>query len=210
MIDTEGRAKSALAVLTAPFSTMSGAALFLVAGSRLSFALVAAGAVALVFAAGAAAERPAWCFTSRPYRRLCNMLAAALAGGVYLFALHLFFPLLALECGLVCAIVPAVYMESGADIIRERPPSRRTPGEAALTPIGLVMTTLAVALVREPLAYGTLTMPTEAGGLTEVWRIAGFLPVRVIASTTGALLLFAYGAAAFQYLGRGRNKGGER
>lgn len=200
----EIRAKSALEVLIAPFSTMSGAALFLIAGSRLSFAIVAAGSLALVFAAGAAAERPSWYFTSRRYRRLCNMLATSLAGGVYLFGLSLLSPLLAFECALVCALAPAIYMESGADIVRERPPSWRTPAEAALTPVGLALLTLSSALVREPLAHGTLTLPALSRGLREVLRLPGFVPVRVIASAAGALLLFAYVLAAFQYLGRGR------
>jgi hypothetical protein len=63
---------------------------------------------------------------------------------------------------------------------------------------------IALALIREPLGFMTLSLPVGEGpGMAELFREddgTSLFPIRILASAGGALLLLGYGVALFRYL----------
>jgi hypothetical protein len=69
---------------------------------------------------------------------------------------------------------------------------------------------VALALIREPLGLGSLSIPGGIFGIIELfnYNTGGIVPLRIISSSTGAFLLLGYGVALFRFY-RNRIAGAE-
>ncbi|MCL1991521.1 MAG: hypothetical protein FWG66_01045 [Spirochaetes bacterium] len=144
-----------------------------------------------------------------------------LFGGVYLLLLWLISPLAAMEVFFPVLLVPLFCGESGilsrclpqederdcrgvptgpglAVVLRGA--FAKSAGEAWVLALLLVL----VSLVREPLAYFSLSFPSPSAGMVTVFSFNyGLLfPMRIFASSAGALLLLGYLAGAYQQIKR--------
>jgi Na+-transporting NADH:ubiquinone oxidoreductase subunit NqrD len=59
-----------------------------------------------------------------------------------------------------------------------------------------------IALIREPLGFSSLSLPGGAQGIIMLFSFSGqlFLPIRIIASSSGALLLLGYIIGLYRHL----------
>lgn len=100
----------------------------------------------------------------------------------------------------IISLVPVICMASGVlerfetQTLREKCFSSLS--EALL--LGLLI--VIFALIREPLGYVSLSLPGGVqGSVLFSFREESFLPVRLIASSSGALLLLGYFLALYRY-----------
>jgi hypothetical protein len=66
----------------------------------------------------------------------------------------------------------------------------------------------ALALIREPLGFGSLSLPGGSGGIVRffVSGESAYFPIRIFASSAGALILLGYGITFFNRLREIRSK----
>jgi hypothetical protein len=185
----------------APLSTLTGAGLLVMASSRTAFALIALGALAWVYGLTALACCFAGPFFPKKGRSLIVVFLSALFGSLYLLVLTLISPFLAMESSLIIALAPVSLISSKVvDRVKALPPGEGLPRVVfeALTLGGII---LALALIREPLGFGSLSLPGGRGGIIELFNGSGelFSPVRIIGGAAGALLILGYGVALFRH-----------
>jgi hypothetical protein len=186
----------------APFTTLIGAALLILASGRTAYALLILGAllwhhVLLILIMNIA--KPI--FPQRGKNIVVFFLSGVL-GSSYLLFFFLLNPLLALEIHLYCLMVPVhAYISRLASRVEnmeiEDALFRATSEAAAL---GILI--VAIALIREPLAFGSLSLPGGSGGIVRLF-VSGksvYFPVQIFAGSAGALILLGYGIALFNWL----------
>jgi hypothetical protein len=186
-----------------PLFTLAGAGLLIMASSRLAFALVTAAALLWVYNAAAAAlffGQP-WYPSAKTGRTAARIILASFLGCLFLLFLWVTSPLLALETSAVILLVPCYASISplfdkadGSNIATLLLKSSFEAGS-----LGLLI--IAFALIREPVGFMSLSLPGGRQGIIELFSPVdenGFLPVRIIAGSAGALLLLGYGAALFR------------
>jgi hypothetical protein len=171
------------------------------ASGRTAFACAALGA--LVWVNGFTVL--VYCFTKSFFpkggRNLTLVFLSALFGSLYLLVLFMISPLLAMETTLIVILAPVSCISSGivsrTEILDRKEGLVRAVFEALILG-GLI---LALALIREPLGYGSLSLPGGRWGIIELFDGSGgmIFPVRIISGTAGALLLLGYGLALFRH-----------
>jgi hypothetical protein len=195
----------------APLSALSGAGLLITASSRTAFALVSAGALAWVYGLTALISCAAKPILPSRGRDTIMLFLSGFLGGLYLFILSLLSPLLAMECGFFAALAPVVFTASSALKRIDPLPLKDGLVQAGAEALALGGAILALALIREPLGFGTLSLPGGAGGIIELFSggEAVLFPIRIISGSAGALLLLGYVLALFRHVRKLVRGGGE-
>jgi hypothetical protein len=185
-----------------PLTSLIGSSILILASGRLAFALVAAGSLFWVYTLSALANGAARRVLPQKGKKWILVLLVSTIGSVYVLALWLLSPLLALETFFILFLVPISCIVSG---ILERTESlcpadimTKAYSEAAL----LSALTIIFSLIREPLGFCTLSLPGGSEGIVFLFvaEEEAFFPVRVIAATPGALFLLGYGIVLFRRL----------
>jgi Na+-transporting NADH:ubiquinone oxidoreductase subunit NqrD len=141
---------------------------------------------------------------------LVMVVLSSFMGSLYLLLITLLNPFLALETAFIITLAPVSCISSGVC----RRVANLDPEEAVLRSImealilgGLL---LAVALIREPLGNGSLSVPGGVRGIIELFSGGDtfIFPVRIVGSAAGAFLLMGYGLALFRFF-RSRQTGEE-
>ena len=179
-----------------PLSLLAGAGLLIIASGRIVSAMICCMALVWigVCATLASAVSPRVFPEQGQGREAVLVCAASLAALLFFFVLWLADPVLAMESSFFIALCPAFLLN--ADF------ARRTAGtdilelvfmavSEALITGGLIA---AVALIREPLGSGSISMPGL--GLVEFAREA---PFAFLEASSGVLILLGYGAAACRH-----------
>ncbi|MDR3356103.1 MAG: hypothetical protein LBO04_02835 [Spirochaetaceae bacterium] len=194
-------------IFCSPVSSMSGTALFLIAGSRLSYAIGAAGALVWVFVMSAFVNTARRGITSNFRNKMFNVALSSFSGSLYFFLLYLLNPLFAMETGLVYALVPAFYIGSKFCSSLENSPADEMFHEAFYEPLSMSGLVLGFSLIREPLGFATLSIPGGKRGIIELFNTQGgySYPFQLISSSTGALFLLAFMIVVSRYIDK---KGG--
>jgi hypothetical protein len=187
---------------------MSGIALFIIAGSRFSYAIVAAGEIIWVSIISAFMNISPHGLRSKTKIRMLNVLISSFSGSLYLFLLYLLNPLLAMESCLICMLVPVFYVGSNFCISLENSSVDEIFQESLFELMALGGLTLVFSLVREPLGFATLTVPDGKRGIMELFNTEGLYPypIQLISSSTGALFLLAYIMIMLRYINAGRRR----
>jgi Na+-transporting NADH:ubiquinone oxidoreductase subunit NqrD len=199
-----------------PLSVLSVTALLIIASSRFAFALIAAVnlaviSVLMVFIAeslkklvfprqsgGAIALFP------HKNRHIIYIFLANFTGCVLFFIYYCVLPLLAMETLFITLFVPLFIC------------SENIPEKYAALPLSLAIKhcffenlsfgvlTMAVALIREPLGYATLSLPGGSGGIIEFFNKADRLPfaLEIAALSSGAFILIGFIMVLFRVLDR--------
>jgi hypothetical protein len=178
-----------------PLSVFSGGALVIMASCRLAFALTTLGALIWVYVLSVLAACPVSSFFPQRGKYFTFLFLSTFTGGLYILLLWLLSPLLGMHIFFITALVPLVFSGSG---ILERMDTGdalevavRAFSEASTLGILIV----AFSLIREPLGYLSLSLPGGVEGLVKIFSFdsGNFLPVRIVSSSAGALILLGYG-----------------
>jgi hypothetical protein len=185
----------------APLATLSGGGLLVLASVRFSSALVCALGLFWVFTLSSLALRIP--FLPRWGREGVNPFLISFTGGLYILILFLICPVLAMDSLLFLILIPLCCVSSGL-------PGRLTTADlgegaaqAALESLSLSVLILALALIREPLGYGTLSLPGGSRGILVILTFTrqAYLPIQIISGSAGAFFLLGYGLALFRRFG---------
>jgi len=187
----------------APLLTcLSGAALLIMASDRLAHAITVAGALIWVYALSSLAAYAGARFLPQRGRTLLLAFLTSFFAGAYLLLLWILSPLCALETFFVISLIPMFCMVSG--ILKQLETQSMDDVLLDFFSEALMLGGLIVifALIREPLGYLSLSLPGGARGMVLLFSFSteSFLPIHVIASSCGALLLLGYLLGLYRYL----------
>jgi hypothetical protein len=187
-------------IFRSPISSMSGTALLIIAGSRLSYAISASAALLWVFVFSAFVNT-----ASNVRNKMLNVMLSSFAGSLYFFLLYLLNPLFAVETTLVYALVPVFFIGSKFCSSLENSSADEVFQQALYEPLSLAGLTLGFSFVREPLGFATLSIPGGKRGIIELFNTQGqSYPVQLISSSTGAFFLLACIIVVFRYIDKRR------
>jgi hypothetical protein len=188
----------------APLSTLAGGGLLIIASSRFAFALVACAALLWVYGLTVLSAFVAKPILPKRGIRVILLFLSGFIGSLFLLVLWLISPLLALGSAFIILLCPVYCM--GSEIFAHLAAQTlegalgKTLVDAGL--LGFLI--IALSLIREPLGFMTLSLPmVEGPGMVELFKVddeTSLLPIRILTSAGGALLLLGYGVALFRYL----------
>jgi len=199
-----------------PAALLPGSGLLIVASGRLAHAIILVGALVWVYGLTSLVIYTAAKIFPRHGRAALISFLASFMAAVYLFTLWLLSPLCALETFFAVSLVPVFYMTSG---VSKRFDARSgAPGSGALNSgalnsaadsffssffeaFSLDVLLMAFALIREPLGFLSLSLPGGAHGSVFLFsfNVKSFLPIQLVASSGGALLLLGYFWGLYKY-----------
>ncbi|AEF84509.1 putative membrane protein [Treponema primitia ZAS-2] len=184
----------------APLSTLASAALMIIASARLAFAITAAGALIWVYGIAALVAAFAKPILPLKGRDIVWVFLSSFLSSIYLMLFYFISPYLAMETLFIIILVPLSFIGSGvcrriADIEPEEAITKSLI--EALVLGGLF---IAMALIREPLGFGSLSLPGGSQGIVELFRLGDdlYFPISIIVGSSGGLLLLGYGLALFR------------
>jgi len=187
---------------TAPLACLSGAALLIMASDRLAHAITAAGALVWVYCLSSLAAHAGAKIFPRQGKAVMLAFLTSFFAGLYLLLLWMLSPLCAIESFFVISIIPMFCMVSG--IFKQLETLNMDDAFAASCSEALILGALIAifALIREPLGFLSLSLPGGTQGIILLFsfKIESFLPIRLIASSAGALLLLGYFLGLYRYL----------
>jgi hypothetical protein len=184
-----------------PLVCLTGGGLLVMASGRLAYALVTAAALIWTYSLSALAFFPSRRFFPDRGKKLVLVFLSAFTGSIFLLLLSLVSPVLGLETFFLVSLTPLLCVDSGLfDRLDSQRPEEvvfRAFGEAAV--LGGVI--IAFSLIREPLGYFSLSLPGGAQGIVMIYSAERetFLPIHIIASSAGSLLLLGYGVSLYRY-----------
>jgi len=191
---------------TSPAAFLPGCGLLIMASERLSHAIVIAGALAWVYGLTTLVIFAAEKIFPRHGRTVLISFLASFMACCYLFILWLLSPLCALESFLLVSLVPVFYMASG---VSKNFDAFNAVDSSFFDALSLGVMLLAFALIREPLGFLSLSLPGGEQGSVMLFsfKTESFLPIQMISSSGGALLLLGYfwGMYAFMNKDQGVN-----
>jgi len=197
---------------TSPATILPGCGLLIIASGRLSHALTVVGALVWVYGLTTLVIYTAVRFFPRHGRTILISFLASFMAAVYLFVLWLFSPLCALESFFPVSLVPVFYMSSGASKSFNARGGALYSAEDSLyssfiDALSLGVLLLAFAVIREPLGFVSLSLPGGLQGSVMLFsfNMESFLPVQLVASSGGTLLLIGYFWALYKRMNNNRN-----
>jgi hypothetical protein len=187
---------------TSPLACLSGAALLLMASNRLAYAIVAIGALVWVYCLSALIARAGVNFFPKRGRMVLLAFLSSSIAGIYLLLLWILSPLCAMETFFIISLIPMFCMTSGIfkrlDTFNLEDAVFESFSEALLLGVLIVI----FALIREPIGYLSLSLPGGAQGIVLLFsfRTEFFLPIYLMAGSSGALLLLGYFLGLYRFL----------
>ena len=185
-----------------PLSALTGIGLVIMASSRFAFALVCAGALLWVFGLTAlifSCARPI--MPSRGKMIILLFVSTFLCGSLMLI-ISLLNPLLIMGTAFFLLLIPPCCLGTGFFEAAESVDPLEAVYRALLDALCLGGIILAVALIREPLGMGTLSVPGGIHGIIELFDNSEsnvILPARIFSVSGGGLLILGYGVALYRY-----------
>ena len=178
-----------------------GAALLIMASDRLAHAIVVTGALVWVYSLSTLAIHAGAKNIPLQIRPVLIAFVVSFIAGLYLLLFWMLSPLCALQTFFVISFVPVVCMVSGIfNRLKDLSLSDTfyTSCSEALIVGSLI---ICFAIVREPLGFGSLSLPGGAQGIVLLFSFPAdsFLPIRIIASSSGGLLLLGYSLGMYRY-----------
>jgi hypothetical protein len=171
------------------------------ASCRLAYAILCAGALLWIYGISILAFFPSRRFFPRRGVRLVLAVFCSVSGGLYLLLLWFINPLMGMEMFFIVNFSSLVCAGSGIfERVKAMDPGEAVPralSEAAV----LALLIVALALIREPLGYLSLSLPGGRRGIMLLFSSGAetLLPIRIFASSSGALLLLGYGTGLYRF-----------
>jgi hypothetical protein len=187
-----------------PEGALPGCGLLIIASGKLSHAITAAGALLWVYGLTTLVIYAAAKIFPRQGRTTLISFLASFMAAVYLFAQWFLSPLCALESFFAVSLVPIFYMASGAPKHFNAVSAEDSFFSSFFKALSLGVLLMAFAIIREPLSYMSLSLPGGVQGSVILFSFSAgsFLPVQLIASSGGTLLLLGYFLAIYKYMNK--------
>jgi hypothetical protein len=185
-----------------PLSALSGAALIIMASSRFAFALICAATLIWVFGLSALVYSGARQLMPSKGKRIILLFLSVFFCGFFMLLMGFLNPLLILGAAFFLVLVPPCCLSTGFFEAAESADTIDAVSRAILEAVTLGGTIIAIALIREPLGIGTISIPVGAQGITELFDSSEantFIPVRLFSVSAGGLLLLGYCTAMYRY-----------
>ena len=189
--------------LKSPFSALTGAGLIIMASGRFAFAVVCAAILVWVYVLTALVF-----FSARPImpsngRNVLLLFLSSFLGGLFVLLVSLINPLLIMNTTFFLILIPPFCLSTGFFESIDSTDLFDTVLRALFEAVSLGCVILAFALIREPLGLGTLSVPSAAYGIRELFNREdsnNIIPAQIISVSSGGLLLLGYGTAMFRYI----------
>jgi hypothetical protein len=195
----------------APLSTLVSAGLMIMATSRLAFAITLAGALVWVNVVTVLIVSFGRSLFPKKGQELLWVFLAGFSGSLYLLLMYFASPFLAMEITFLITLTPLYCIGSGICRRVETLGSQDAILKALVEALVLGGILIALALIREPLGSGSLSLPGGLQGmiiLVSSGNAGAYFPVHIIANASGGLLLLGYGLALFRSF-KARHSDGE-
>ncbi|MDR2701385.1 MAG: hypothetical protein LBB72_03030 [Spirochaetaceae bacterium] len=180
--------------INSPLTSLTGVVLFLTASGRIGFALVCTLALLWVYVFVMTAAKLGGAYFPLWGRNMALLFLSSLAAEIFLILLWILSPRTALECAFFVFLVPLVFMASDLCGRVLEYDLGEVISQAAAEALILGMLILGLALIREPLGFGSISVPG--------FGIARFVreePLRFLQASSGALILLGYGTAVYRH-----------
>jgi hypothetical protein len=188
-------------------SSLACAGLLVVATGRLAYALTVGLALVFVYLCSIVSLWAGLPLVSDRIRGGIAVILSSLFAAVYLLVLSLISPLLVQEVSFFVLLAPIVFIASGIVDRSIKDEVGAAVGRASIESGSILALLVAFALVREPLGYGSLSVPGSDGIIVVLGSgTAPVLAVRAVASSVGGLILTAYAVFAFRKLRAGASE----
>jgi hypothetical protein len=184
----------------------------IIASARLSWAVTIAGGLLWVYALSALTFGIMFSMVNKKYfpevgKYYVFICVASFWGGTYLLLLWLLCPLAAIETFLPLLLIPmfcagcGIYERITSPLENMRLDIFDHISDAVSQAAILATLTIVFSIVREPLAYCSLSLPGSSEGMVTImfFRLGSFFPIGIFASSAGALLLLGYFICLYQY-----------
>jgi len=197
---------------TSPLACLYGIGLLIIASDRLAHALNITGALLWVYCLSMLAEHAGSRIFPRRGKKALLVVLASFVTSFYLLLHWIISPLGALPTFFAISLVPMLYVSSG---ILERI-GKKSLGEKFLESVSeallLGVLIIILALIREPVGYMSLSLP---GGVQGIVLLFSFDPessvaVRLISSSSGALLILGYCYGLYRHYKAKKTQGGRQ
>ncbi|GHV92352.1 hypothetical protein AGMMS50268_28550 [Spirochaetia bacterium] len=198
-----------------PLAALSGGCLLILASSRLSFALINAGSLIWVYCLTSLTIFAARPILPQKGKQWVFIFLSAIIGSLYLLILWFVSPLLVLDTFFFLILSPVCCIASGLfermwPVLEGPRGSTRFPSPEIAEVFSrsfteawiLAALILALSLIREPIGFASLSFPGGVHGIVTLFsaKNEGFFPIRLAASSAGALILMGYGIALYKRL----------
>jgi hypothetical protein len=190
-----------------PLASFSAGGIIICASGRLGFALTALAALLWVYSVSMLTVFCAKRICPKSYTDIFFLFLTAFSGGLFYFFLCALCPTLAQEAMIPLMLAPVVcagshgYGGTGISAGRITDIFPRVLKE----PAGSGIVTVALSLIRESLAYGTLSLPGGEsgllifiGGAADEGAVSG--AVRILGTSAGALILAGYALVLLRFV----------
>ena len=184
-----------------PLSTLGAAVLIIMASSRFALAIICAGALIWVYGLTSLIFSSARAIMPKRGRMLILLFLSTFLCGIFMLLLSLLNPLLGMGAGLFLLLIPPCFLGSGFFDASESVDPMAIFFRAFFEALVIAGIILALALIREPLGLGTLSLPGGNQGIVELFNFGGegnFVPFRILSVSSGGLLLLGYGTALYR------------
>ncbi|MDR1215611.1 MAG: hypothetical protein LBK25_02910 [Treponema sp.] len=182
------------------FAPLSCASLLLIASGRLAFAMVAVVGLVWVYVLTALVLSSAKPILPETGKNIVAVFFMGLIAGIYLFLLWFVSPFLTVGSLCITLLIPCCFISSNTFKNIESTSVVNTVSYAVRDALMIGIPIIGLSLIREPLGFKSLSFPGGEQGIVELFGDSGendFLPIRLLASSSGAFLLLGYITAVF-------------
>jgi hypothetical protein len=200
--------KNSKSFFNSPLHFLNAIGIAVIASSRLAYALVAALAIIWVYCLAVLIANSTKNFFPKILNNLLSVFLFALLGSIFYLFLFLINPFLAEELMLLIALVPVLCYSSGICRRCEENTLDDALYKAIYETLLLGVFIIAFSLIREPLGYGSLSVPGTDYAIYELFSLDTIypLPIQMISSAAGALLLLGYIFIVFRMMGTDKER----
>jgi hypothetical protein len=186
-------------LVESPLVTLVGFGLLIMASSRLAFALTTLVALVWVYGLSMLLAFVSQKFFPQEGKAIVFTFFTSFIAGLFLFLLFLASPLLAMQTQYLIILIPVVCVGSSLPKSFPKMTGKEVCVRALFEALSLGLLIVAFALIREPFGYMALSVPGGMQGIIELRYDWDFIiPMRVVSSSAGALILLGYATALFQ------------
>ncbi|MFP3042716.1 hypothetical protein LQZ19_12940 [Treponema primitia] len=184
----------------APLSTLICAGLMIMATSRLAFALIVGGALIWTYGLTVLILGFAKPILPQKGREIIWVFLSSFLGSLYLLLIYFVSPFLAMETTFLILLAPLSCIGSGVCSRLEGSDPNDFILKVLLEALVLAGILIALALIREPLGFGSFSLPGGPQGIVTLVSFGSslYFPVQIIAGSSGGLLILGYGLTLFR------------
>ncbi|MDR2541947.1 MAG: hypothetical protein LBC80_00630 [Treponema sp.] len=195
-----------------PLGGLAGAGLLIMASARLSWAITVAGSLLWVFGLSTFSFAFLLSAMGKKFfpaegRKALFTCLSAFFGSTFLLMFWFMCPFAAFESFMLLLLVP-LYCTSTGIMEQIQLQYERNQGDifehvsdAVSQAASLAVLLVVFAVVREPLSYSSLSLPGSSSGMVTIMHFASnsFFPIRIFASSAGALFVLGYIICLYQF-----------